>query len=106
MEQIPTEDLKLLAEAIYDDDDITVDGNRILIEVRSRDRWKVIEWNPANSADQCSMVLEWFKIETGRDWDTDEWVAGIRVADQYFEFGIHKDFKTAVTLAAIEYCKQ
>jgi len=65
-----------------------------------------VVWNPETNAEQTLMVLEHFKIDTEYDEINKEWLA-IKGAD-----GIiivckrHKDFQTAVCMAAYEYINQ
>ena len=112
MKQIPTEDLKLLAERMGLKPSIQFsnlpherrsDCVKIRAIVKSCD--ERIKFTPTESADQCLMVLEWLKPEIRYidnvvmgHWMV--WKPGVG------DFITEKDLKTAVTLAAIEYCKQ
>ena len=104
MEQIPTEDLKLLAEAL-DLPNIKVtsyDGQQI--QYRTHINQALILFHPTESADQCLMVLEWLDKNGALIIDNvgeSDWCIAFEGENTF-----HKDFKTAVTLASIKYIKQ
>ena len=99
----PTKDLALLAERIFE-----IDEHGQYYKLNGEYFCWIWSWNPTESAYQCLMVLEWL-AESGCDvriWTykgmTQCKIEVVHIKAWYED----EDFKTAVTLAAIEYIKQ